>query len=387
MSGEVAADGGAGAAGGSTGATPGDGAVHQRTHKGTDRGTAKGVDPGTALVPAEAYDVALLDLDGVVYTGQKAVPHAPEALERARGMGMALAYVTNNASRTPEAVAAHLTEIGVPADASDVVTSAQAAARLVAERFPAGSPVLAVGGEGLVAALRERGLEPVSSAQDDPVAVVQGFAPTVDWALLAEASYAVGAGVPWFASNLDLTIPTERGIAPGNGALVGVVRAATGAEPVAAGKPELPLHRESMLRTEAKRPLVVGDRLDTDIEGAVNGGVDSLLVMTGVTDVPQLLAASPRLRPTYVAADLRALLAELPRPAEAGADDGTGDGAWVCGGWTARVDSGRLVLEGDGEPYDALRAACATIWAAADAAEAAPVDLPHAAKSLTALGL
>ncbi|MEU8137992.1 HAD-IIA family hydrolase [Streptodolium elevatio] len=357
-------------------------------------------------MPAEAYDVALLDLDGVVYTGQKAVPHAPEALERARGMGMALAYVTNNASRTPEAVAAHLTEIGVPADPSDVVTSAQAAARLVAERFPAGSAVLAVGGEGLVAALRERGLEPVSSAQDDPVAVVQGFAPTVDWALLAEASYAVGAGLPWIASNLDLTIPTERGIAPGNGALVGVVRAATGVEPVAAGKPELPLHRESMLRTKAKRPLVVGDRLDTDIEGAVNGGVDSLLVMTGVTDVPQLLAASPRMRPTYVAADLRALLAELPRPTEA--EDG--DGAWVCGDCTARVDGGRLVLEGDGEPYDALRAACAAVWAASDAtpeaasdaasdtasddaddapksSEATGVDLSHAAKTLAALGL
>lgn len=363
-------------------------------------GAAGSGSEGPALVPVEAYDVALLDLDGVVYTGRSAVRHAPEALAEARGRGMALAYVTNNASRTPEAVAAHLTEIGVPADPSDVVTSAQAAARLVAERFPAGSPVLAVGGEGLVAALRERGLVPVSSAQDDPVAVVQGFAPTVDWGLLAEASYAVGAGLPWIASNLDLTIPTERGIAPGNGALVGVVRAATGAEPVAAGKPELPLHRESMLRTGAKRPLVVGDRLDTDIEGAVNGGVDSLLVMTGVTDVPQLLAARRGLRPTYVAADLRALLTELPRPAKS--EDG---GSWTCGGWTARVEDGRLALEsdgdggggdggGDGDPYDALRAACAAVWEAADAADEAgssgsgvQVDLDHAVKAVAALGL
>ncbi len=366
MSGGVAADGGA--VGGS-----------DRPEAGA--GTDQVAVTDAPVVPAKAYDVALLDLDGVVYTGQKAVPHASDALARAREMGMALAYVTNNASRTPEAVAAHLTEIGVPADPSDVVTSAQAAARLVAERFPAGSPVLAVGGEGLVAALRERGLVPVSSAQDGPVAVVQGFAPTVDWALLAEASYAVGSGLPWFASNLDLTIPTERGIAPGNGALVGVVRAATGAEPVAAGKPELPLHRESMLRTGAKRPLVVGDRLDTDIEGAVNGGVDSLLVMTGVTDVPRLLAAPRGLRPTYVAADLRALLTELPRPTRAEAPNG----AWSCGAWRAHVDNGRLSLEGEGDPCNALRAASAAVWAAADAHVA--VDLEHAAKAVnTATG-
>ncbi|MDI2131847.1 HAD-IIA family hydrolase [Yinghuangia seranimata] len=329
------------------------------------------------MVPVRTYDVALLDLDGVVYTGQQAVPHAPDALAAAREAGMTLAFVTNNASRTPDTVAAHLTRIGVPAEASDVVTSAQAAARLVAERFPAGAPVLAVGGEGLVAALRERGLMPVVSAADRPVAVVQGFAPSVGWELLAEASYAVGAGVPWFASNADLTIPTERGIAPGNGALVGVVRAATGAEPIVAGKPELPLHRESMLRTGARRPLVVGDRLDTDIEGAVAGGVDSLLVLTGVTDIPGALGAGPGLRPTYIAADLRALLHELRRPEQ------SPDGAWTCGAWTARIDDGELALDhhdGADDGLDALRAACAAMWAAADTSTA--VDFEHAVKTV-----
>ncbi len=329
------------------------------------------------VVPVEAYDVALLDLDGVVYTGARAVPHAPEALARAREAGMTLAFVTNNASRTPEVVAAHLTEIGVPAEPGDVVTSAQAAARLVAERFPAGSPVLAVGGDGLVAALRERGLVPVVSAADEPVAVVQGFAPGVDWVVLAEASYAVAAGVPWIASNLDLTVPTDRGIAPGNGALVGVVRAATGAEPVVAGKPELPLHRESVLRTGAKRPLVVGDRLDTDIEGAVAGGVDSLLVLTGVTDVRALLAASPVRRPTFVAADLRALSAPLPRAVP-------GDGGWVCGGWTARVDRAEAAVSGEGDPYDALRAVCAAVWEVADAS---PAEVDGVVKTLADLGV
>lgn len=227
---------------------------------------------------------------------------------------MHLAYVTNNALRTPDTVAEHLTELGIPTGADDVITSAQAVARLISEQVPAGSRVLVIGGEGLRVALRERGLEPVESADDDPVAVVQGFGgPDLPWGRFAEASYAVARGVPWFASNTDLTIPSGRGIAPGNGAAVEVVRIATGAEPQVAGKPLPPMHRETILRTGAKRPLVVGDRLDTDIEGAFNGGVDSLLVLTGVTDGAQLLAAPPQHRPTYVDADLRGCSPGSPR--------------------------------------------------------------------------
>ena len=306
------------------------------------------------------YDVALLDLDGVVYAGGEAIAHAVDALEAARSGGMALAYVTNNALRTPQSVAEHLTELGVPARAEDVVTSAQAVARLIADHVPAGAKVLVVGGEGLRVALRERGLEPVDSADDDPAAVAQGYGgPTMPWERLAEAGYAVARGVPWFASNTDLTIPSGRGIAPGNGAAVQVVRIVTGAEPQVAGKPQPPMHRETVLRTGARRPLVVGDRLDTDIEGAHAGGVDSLLVMTGVTDAAGLLAAPPEHRPTYVGADLRALL--TPHPAV----DGDGDG-FRCGGWTATADGSALRITGGGEDaYDGLRAACAAAWTAA----------------------
>ncbi|MEV8306473.1 HAD hydrolase-like protein [Streptomyces flavidovirens] len=304
----------------------------------------------------EAYDTALLDLDGVVYAGGEAIAHAVDALGVAREGGMHLAYVTNNALRTPDAVAEHLTELGVPARASDVITSAQAVARLVADQVPSGARVLVVGGDGLRVALRERGLVPVESADDDPVAVVQGYGgPDLAWGRLAEASYAVARGLPWFASNTDLTIPSARGIAPGNGAAVEVVRIATGAEPQVAGKPLPPMHRETILRTGAERPLVVGDRLDTDIEGANVGGVDSLLVLTGVTDAAQLLAAAPKYRPTYVDADLRGLLTGQPEVA------GT-DGGFVCGGWTAAVRGGELVAEGEGAALDGLRALCAAAW-------------------------
>jgi glycerol-1-phosphatase len=309
---------------------------------------------------AERYDTALVDLDGVVYVGPQAVPRAAPALNLARRRGMRVAFVTNNAARTPQAVADHLQELGVAAEAGDVVTSAQAAARLVAARVPAGSPVLVVGGEGLEAALTELGLKPVGSADDAPAAVVQGFAPQVGWTQLTEGALAVARGLPWVASNVDLTLPTPRGLAPGNGALVGVIRAATGASPEVAGKPELPLHREAVRRTGARRPLVVGDRLDTDIDGANRAGVDSLMVLTGVHGPRDLVAAPDGLRPSYLSEDLSGLLAPHPPV-------GSRDGQAVCNGWTAEVTDGRLRVGGAGERIDALRAMCVAAWAAAPA--------------------
>lgn len=331
---------------------------------------------GSATALSVAYDTALLDLDGVVYAGGEAIAYAVDSLLTARDGGMRLAYVTNNALRPPEAVAAHLRELGLSADADDVITSAQAVARLISEQVPAGSRVLVIGGEGLRVALRERGLEPVESADDDPAAVAQGYGgPELPWGRFAEACYAIARGVPWFASNTDLTIPSGRGIAPGNGAAVEVVRIATGAEPRVAGKPLPPMHRETVLRTGARRPLVVGDRLDTDIEGAFNGGVDSLLVLTGVTDAEQLLRARPEHRPTYVDADLRGIL--TAQPVVSGSADGS-----VCGGWTAVVRGGALVLDGDGGPLDGLRALCAAAWSQAGAG----VFDQDSAKALARLG-
>jgi glycerol 3-phosphatase-2 len=310
---------------------------------------------GSAQPLDTAYDTALLDLDGVVYKGGDAIEHAVESLTAARDHGMRLAYVTNNAARTPDTVAGHLTDLGVPAAAEDVITSAQAVARLIADEVPAGSKVLAVGGEGLFAALRERGLEPVESAADSPAAAVQGYGPDLRWSQLAEMAYAVNAGVPWFASNTDLTIPSARGIAPGNGAAVEVVRIATGGSPRVAGKPLPPMHRETVIRTGARRPLVVGDRLDTDIEGAYAGGVDSLLVLTGVTTAAELLAAEPRHRPTYVARDLRGLLAPHPQVTWA-------SGQARCGAWTAAPSHSSLTVTGEGDALDGLRALCAAAW-------------------------
>lgn len=312
---------------------------------------------GSTVPLVRTYDAALLDLDGVVYVGPDLVGHAGDALALARSAGMRLAFVTNNAARTPQTVAEHLTRLGVPAEPGEVATSAQAAARVIERLVPAGSAVLVVGGEGLEVALRERGFDPVRSMAQSPAAVVQGFHPSVGWEQLAEGTYAVRSGLPWVASNTDRTFPTPRGPAPGNGSLVEVIRIATGAEPIVAGKPELALHRESIDRVGAQRPLVVGDRLDTDIEGANRAGADSLLVLTGVSGAVELLAARPQHRPTYVSTDLRGLL--VPHGAVL-----TEGESVTLGGWAARVAQGRLELTGSGERVDALRVCCVATWAA-----------------------
>jgi len=311
---------------------------------------------GSAEPLDTAYDVALLDLDGTVYLSGAVIPGAAEALRKADAAGLRLAYVTNNAFRTPAAIAELLTSFGIRAAPQDVVTSAQAAARLLAERLPAGAAVLVIGGSGLRMAVRERGLRPVSTAADRPQAVVQGYSPDVSYSILAEGGLAVAAGALFVASNGDLTLPSRRGRQPGNGSLIQVIATATGVRPLVAGKPEPPLHHESVLRTGAERPLVVGDRLDTDIEGAHRVGSDSLLVLTGVTGPAEVILAPPSQRPTFLAEDLAGLLEPHP---EVTSQDGT----YRCGGWTARRDGNRLELAGGGDRIDGLRASCAAAWA------------------------
>jgi glycerol-1-phosphatase len=323
----------------------------------------------------QRFDVALLDLDGVVYVGNDAVNGVPDALADARAAGMRLAFVTNNAARTPAAVAKHLAILGIPADPAEVITSAQAAAHYLAERLPTGSAVLVVGTTGLVDALTERGLRPVYSADDEPAAVVQGYSPDLDWRQLAEGAVAIRRGVRWVATNLDATVPSPRGPLPGNGSLVAALQHATGVRPVATGKPDPTMHRESVERSGAQRPIVVGDRLDTDIEGATAVGCASLLVLTGVTRPADLLSAPAGLRPDFLARDVAGLLHSHYAPESI-------DGRARCRQWQASAVGDELLLariarsEGrsgtSGDGLDALRALCAAAWAAFDTAASAP---------------
>ncbi len=312
----------------------------------------------------DAYDCAMLDLDGVIYIGPDAVDGVPTLLRSVRERGMKLAFVTNNASRTPDAVAKHLRDLGVEAEAADVVTSAQATARELATRLEPGSAVLVVGGEGLHVALRAEGLLPVDSRGDDPVAVAQGFDRSVGWVQLAEATAVIRDGALWAAANLDLTVPTKLGLAPGNGALVNAVAEAVGFRPAfVAGKPFRPLFDETVRRVASQCPVVVGDRLDTDIEGANACDVDSLLVMTGVTDLSELCAAPAQHRPTYVSWTLRGLLDRHPAPSRQGE-------VHELNGWRAHVDDSRVLVDGRGDDRDdGLRVVVSAAWAWADAGD------------------
>ncbi|MFF2844622.1 HAD-IIA family hydrolase [Paenarthrobacter sp. NPDC057981] len=311
-----------------------------------------------------SFDAVLSDLDGVVYAGPHAIPGAVESLQRLESVGVGLGYVTNNASRTPAQVAAHLRELGAPAEDHQVVSSSQAAGELLASMLPAGSHVLITGSAALAHEIELVGLKPVRSAAEAPVAVVQGFNPEIGWKDLAEAAYVVAGGATWFATNTDMSIPQARGIAPGNGTLVAAVAAATGKTPLVAGKPEAPLFHAAAKRLKAERPLVVGDRLDTDILGGNRAGFATAAVLTGVDTTSTILAARTDERPDYLLADLEGLYAPYP----AITDDG---GTFRCGAGSASVVDGTVTVIGHEDDLDAWRAACAAWWAAVpDAAEA-----------------
>ena len=304
---------------------------------------------------ASQFDTLLFDLDGVIYVGPDAVPYATTVVTAMQARKITCAYVTNNAFRTPQAVADHLTELGFSCNVEDVVTSPQAAVPLLATRIPTGSRVLVIGGEGIVQILREAGYVPVSSLDEDPQAVIQGFSPDMMWRDLAEASYAVASGLPWIATNPDLTFPTPRGIAPGNGSMVRLVSTATGREPDAvAGKPEPPLLNEALRRTGARAALMIGDRLDTDISAGHRVGIPSLLVMTGVTTARDLLLAQGDERPEFVGSDLRVLLRPYPQVTVAA------EGA-SCQESRAWLREGALELDSN-DADDGLRAAAALAW-------------------------
>jgi HAD superfamily hydrolase (TIGR01450 family) len=343
---------------------------------------------GSSRSLATEYDVALLDLDGVVYLGEQAISGAPAGLAAAREQGMRLAFVTNNASRTPEQVAALLVRLSVPARPSDVITSSHAAAHYLADRLPAGAPVLVLGTTGLINALHERGLLPVFSADDSPVAVVQGYSPDLDWHALAEGMVAIRRGAPWIATNLDPTVPSPRGPLPGNGALVAALRHASGVTPVSTGKPDPTMHAESVQRSGARHPLVVGDRLDTDIEGARRADCASLLVLSGVTSAPDLMTAPAIHRPDYLGRDVSALL--VPHPPVDRSEDQV-----RCGSAAAREHRGGLLVSagaaaGGGDGLDPLRALVVAAWALSDSGRRVPEVVAGdqaARRLLTELGI
>ncbi|MGZ4510050.1 MAG: HAD hydrolase-like protein [Mycobacterium sp.] len=308
---------------------------------------------------AQQYDCLLIDLDGTVFRGAQPTTGAVQSLDEVRSRKL---YVTNNASRSADEVASHLRDLGFTATGDDVVTSAQSAAHLLADLIPAGSPVLIVGTEALANEVAAVGLRPVRRSDDDPAAVVQGLSTTICWNDLAEAALAIRAGALWVAANIDPTLPTERGLLPGNGSMVAALRAATGAEPRVAGKPAPQLLTDAVGRGDFDAPLVIGDRLDTDIEGANAVELPSLMVLTGVNNARDAVFAKPAHRPTYIANDLRSLhqqgdmLAVGPQP-----------------DWRVEVGAEAVTVSGngsaDGDGLSIVRAVASAVWEADSAGQ------------------
>lgn len=318
------------------------------------------------LTPLDGVDVLLADLDGVVYAGPDALPYAVESINRAQ-QNLRVGYLTNNASRTDATVASHLSDLGLTVAPEDVVTSPQAAMTVLAGLVPAGSTILVVGGDGLVAELRKAGFVVTRSADDGPAAVVQGFAPEVGWIQLAEAAFALAAKpgkaeLPWVATNTDWTIPQARGIAPGNGTLVSAVHTAVGRLPIVAGKPERAIFEAAVARFGARNPLFIGDRLDTDILGANRAGMLSALVMTGIDRSKQVLAAPAESRPSYLLGDLRELFEPYPSAATS-IEKRSGDTRVTVADAVVRIRGNVVRIERAGSrSIDLLRAGAAAIW-------------------------
>jgi HAD superfamily hydrolase (TIGR01450 family) len=307
----------------------------------------------------------------VVYIGTDAVPGVIGALNQAHDdYGMTLTCVTNNASRSPQRVAHHLQELGLQVTAEDIVTSAQAGAAELAKLIPQGSKVFVLGSKDLAREVELVGLTPSHDDSQTYDAMIQGYWPDMPFRMLEFAASVLQTGVPWVATNMDMTIPTPTGVAPGNGAMITALGETVGRTPtLVAGKPETPLMQQSIDRTHAKRPLVVGDRLDTDIHGANNVGIDSLLVLSGVTTIEELLQAPIELRPTYLAWDASAVLI-----AQNGTE--TKDQVTTCGGW--KVASGDLLGQGDG--LDAVSAIAVAHWNG-------DISLDSALQALSGIGL
>lgn len=298
------------------------------------------------------HDCLLLDLDGTVWESERAIPGAVDTIN---ACGVPAIYVTNNASRAPEEVAKMLGDIGINTDAQHVLTSAQAALTLAAQQFTKGSRVLVVGADSFRQLARQRGFEVVASADDKPDFVVQGMSKDVGWEALSEAAYAVRGGAAYFASNLDTSLPTERGLAVGNGALVQAVVTSTGVSPASAGKPAPEMFLQAAKSIGSAAPLVVGDRLDTDILGGNGAAMDTFHVLTGVSGPLALIEAKEANRPTFIGQNL-CDLALAPSQAAPGAQ----------GGFTARVDGMDVLLEhGDEQAssIQALRTVLEVAWA------------------------
>ncbi|CAM3029655.1 TIGR01457 family HAD-type hydrolase [Sporolactobacillus spathodeae] len=244
----------------------------------------------------KAYRTFLLDLDGTVYRGKESIPEAVDFVKNLKKKGLTYLFVTNNSTRTKEMVAEQLASFGIPCTADNVLTTSMATAQFI-KREKADATVYYIGEKGLTQAMEAAGL---TYQEENPDYVAFGMDREITYEKYAKASLAVRAGARFVSTNPDVALPNERGLVPGNGSLTSVISVSTGVTPVFIGKPEPIIMEQAleMLDADKETTLMIGDNYDTDIMAGIRSGIDSLLVLTGVTSKRALRAKAQQ--PTYV---------------------------------------------------------------------------------------
>lgn len=242
----------------------------------------------------------VIDMDGVLWEGERPLPGLAEFFATLRELNRRFVLATNNASKTPEQYVEKLARLGVRVTHEEILTSAQATALYLRSQTPNGARVYAIGEEGTQKALREQGFVLCDLYDVSAHYVVCGMDREVTWDKLATATLNINAGATFIGTNPDTTLPTERGLTHGNGAILACLQAATGQTPVIVGKPEPLMYQQALARLNADPALTVavGDRLETDILGAVRAGIKSILVLSGISTREQLNASD--YHPTWV---------------------------------------------------------------------------------------
>ncbi|WP_193078117.1 HAD-IIA family hydrolase [Brevibacterium aurantiacum] len=317
-------------------------------------------------------DCVLFDLDGVVYHGPEPISGAVEGINFLHDQSIPVSYVTNNATRTAEVVAEHISTLGISTTTAEVTTSAQVLAGKLAAKFGTGALIYLVGATGLATALESEGLRVTRTLDDGPVAIAQGLDPEISYQRIVAACEAITAGIEWWATNPDYSMVGPRSRVPGNGAFIDMLSKLTGAQPTVVGKPSPHMMEFAAHRCGAQRPLMVGDRLDTDIEGGNSAGFETALVLTGVHDIHDALHASSELRPTYILPSLRSLLRLIAGSAQPASDATPGPAACQIVDGELRVD------ESAQDSVSTVESALRLAWEAMDRGEdVAPGNLPR----------
>lgn len=259
------------------------------------------------VIDLSKYDSIFFDLDGVVYLGDTLIPGADTTISELR-KSHKVGFITNNASRTCAEFADKLTLLNIPTRESEVISTPGVLVNAINTLLPNTKRVLAIASSGVKDLLLEAGYEIVTSHDDNPDLVVNGLCKNLTWEDLAEASYAIGAGVQWWATNLDPVVPTDHGLAPGNGSIIALLNTVTGRMPRDFGKPNREIFDHAFERFQVKKPLFIGDTLSTDILGAKNAQIDSALVLTGNTTQEIWEKSKKEHNPVAILADLNELL-------------------------------------------------------------------------------